>query len=96
MGRSRGGFGTKIHAAVSPLGHPVALKLTGAEAAMLEVDDNGPGISAEHLPHVFERFYRADPARTAGSGAGLGLSIAKTIVEAHHGRILVISIYQCK
>jgi signal transduction histidine kinase len=53
--------------------------------------DTGSGIEPQHLPHVFERFYRADPARTAGSGAGLGLSIAKTIVEAHHAQIEIQS-----
>ena len=55
----------------------------------VEVADSGAGISAEHLPHVFDRFYRADPsrARTTG-GAGLGLAIVKQLVEAHggHGR----------
>jgi signal transduction histidine kinase len=50
------------------------------------VDDTGPGISPEHLPHVFERFYRADPARArATGGAGLGLAITRQIVRAHGG-----------
>jgi signal transduction histidine kinase len=49
------------------------------------VADTGPGISAEHLPHVFDRFWQAQ-SKTRG-GTGLGLSIAKAIVEAHGGRI---------
>ncbi len=74
------------------LGGQVTVRLSGGpEAAILEVEDNGSGISTEHLPHVFERFYRADSARTAGSGAGLGLSIAKTILSAHQGGIVLSS-----
>lgn len=56
------------------------------------VSDTGPGIGAEHLPHIFDRFYRADPARTTAQGrAGLGLAISKAIVEAHAGVIEVAS-----
>jgi two-component system sensor histidine kinase BaeS len=51
------------------------------------VKDNGQGISVEALPHIFDRFYRADPVRTQGSESGLGLAIAKSIVEAHGGTI---------
>ncbi|MGG6311887.1 sensor histidine kinase [Paenibacillus macerans] len=60
--------------------------------AELEVRDNGQGIAPEHLPHVFERFYRSDASRTRKQGgAGLGLAITKSIVEAHGGTILASS-----
>ncbi|HEU5374946.1 MAG TPA: HAMP domain-containing sensor histidine kinase [Ktedonobacteraceae bacterium] len=61
----------------------------------LEIQDTGAGIPPEALPHVFERFYRADPSRTRQSwqigGSGLGLSIARELVEAHGGTIAISS-----
>ncbi len=62
---------------------------------VLEVTDTGMGISAEALPHVFDRFYRADQARTRlpnqEGGNGLGLALTKELVEAHGGTIKIES-----
>lgn len=58
--------------------------------AVLCVHNTGAPISKEHLAHLFERFYRADPSRTRG-GYGLGLAIAQSIVQGHKGRIEVVS-----
>ncbi len=58
----------------------------------LTVRDTGPGIDPDTLPHVFERFYRADPARGREGGSGLGLAIARTIAEAHGATIEVQSV----
>ena len=61
-------------------------------AVVISVSDSGPGIETQHLPHVFERFYRADPSRArATGGAGLGLAIVKGIVEAHGGSVEALS-----
>ncbi len=62
-------------------------------SVILTVSDTGMGIAAEDLPHVFDRFYRADKSRTSGN-TGLGLAISKAIVEAHGGEIEVSSVPQ--
>jgi signal transduction histidine kinase len=60
--------------------------------ARLRVSDSGVGIAPEHLPHLFERFYRADAARSRDEGgAGLGLAICQWIASAHQGTIAVQS-----
>jgi two-component system, OmpR family, sensor kinase len=75
----------------TPQGGNVAVRVgEAAGRAFLEVSDTGVGIPEEMLPLVFERFYRLDSARTEG-GAGLGLSIARQIAEAHGGTIEVHS-----
>lgn len=63
-----------------------------ADEAIITITDSGIGIPEEALPHLFERFYRVDASRSRkDGGSGLGLSIVQTIVEAHHGRVLVHS-----
>jgi signal transduction histidine kinase len=71
---------------------PSASPGTGSEV-QVDVADTGVGIPAEALPHIFERFYQADPARSGGEkhGTGLGLAIVKEIVGAHSGKISVRS-----
>lgn len=74
----------------TPAGGEIRLELTNTTGGLrLEVGNSGPAIPAEQLPRLFDRFYRADPARREGSGehAGLGLALTHSIVRAHGGEI---------
>lgn len=68
-------------------GGEVRIEITRNAAVALVVRDQGPGIPAEHVPHLFLRFFRGDPARQRSEGSGLGLAIAKAGAEAHGGRL---------
>ena len=78
----------------TPAGGSIKLRAAQAPSGVqVEVIDTGAGISVEALPHIFDRFYQADPSRPGGRkhGAGLGLAIVKEIVGAHGGKISVRS-----
>lgn len=77
----------------TPAGGQVAVRVFADEAAVsIQVSDTGDGIKAEHLPHLFERFYRADAARDRDSGGtGVGLTISRAIALAHGGRLTAAS-----
>jgi DNA-binding response OmpR family regulator/two-component sensor histidine kinase len=68
----------------------VVQEAAGDRPLQLTVSDSGPGIPADHLPHIFERFYRTDEAH-ATEGAGIGLALAKELTELHRGTIRVAS-----
>lgn len=78
----------------SPAGESVTLSVSpSGDGALMTVTDTGPGIAAEHLPHLFERFYRVDKARAREhGGAGLGLAIVDSLVKAHRGSVSVSSV----
>lgn len=76
----------------SHIGGKVLIKVSKSGIhARLTIQDFGVGIEKEDLPHIFDRFYRADSSRSEKEGYGLGLSIAKSIVDLHHGKINVTS-----
>ena len=81
----------------SPTGSTITLKSEPSNHTVhLSVIDHGVGIAASDIPHIFERFYRADRSRSQEQikGYGLGLSIAKRIVDLHHGDIVVTSVLE--
>ncbi len=77
----------------NPGGHVTVTVDAIRDQARLAIHDTGIGVAPEHLPHIFERFYRADPARgrTEGNSSGLGLSIVEWVVRAHGGTVSVES-----
>ena len=72
-------------------GGTVRVRVQPEPQPTLTVEDSGCGIPAHQIPHVLERFYRGDPARSRGGGAGLGLSIAQWIASAHGARLRIVS-----
>jgi two-component system heavy metal sensor histidine kinase CusS len=77
----------------TPAGGRISLLAEAAAGAVLvSVEDSGSGVAAEHLPHLFDRFYRGDRARSGHpQGTGLGLAIVKSIVELHGGSVSISS-----
>ncbi len=78
----------------SPAGSRVAIQVirNGGSTARVSVEDSGPGIPEEQLPHVFQRFYRGDPSRSRSTGGfGLGLAICKAMVTAYGGQIQAVN-----
>lgn len=76
----------------TPAGGAITVTVTGDDRlAAVEVTDDGAGIGPEHLPHVFERFYRADPSRRRTRGSGVGLTISRAIVREHDGSLSATS-----
>jgi len=74
----------------TPAGGDVYIRARRVNGSIeMSVADTGPGIRPEDLQHLFERFYRGDPARGRSAGSGLGLAIVKQWVEAHGGTIEV-------
>lgn len=76
----------------TPTGGRIDLKLTYLETtAQIDISDTGSGISADFLPHIFDRWSQAAPKNKTNSGLGLGLSIVRSLVELHGGTITVAS-----
>ena len=80
--------GTRPHPRTGPAGSVTLRTRKSDEGVWVDVSDTGIGISPEHLPRIFERFYRVDAGRSrAEGGTGLGLAIVRHLVDAHGGRI---------
>jgi two-component system OmpR family sensor kinase len=71
-------------------GGVIRLELVREDYAILTVRDEGSGVAPEHIPHLFVRFFRGDPARQRSEGTGLGLAIARAGAEAHAGRLVFV------
>ncbi|GGY09985.1 hypothetical protein GCM10010510_64970 [Streptomyces anandii JCM 4720] len=72
---------------------PVVVRATATPGAVvIEVADHGPGIPDDALPHIFDRFHKADAARTRSEGSGLGLAIARENVRLHHGTLFAANL----
>lgn len=79
------------HKHTAPGGHVRVTATSQGGRVAVTVRDDGEGIDAAHLPHVFERFYRGDAARRSGSGSGIGLTIARALARAHGGDLTAAS-----
>lgn len=76
----------------TPKGGRVTVRVSASAGRVaLSVEDTGPGIAPEHLPRIFDRFYRVDAARARGGGSGLGLAIVKQLAEAQGGTVSAAS-----
>lgn len=74
-------------------GASVTIRVLAAEMVTIQVQDNGPGIAAGDLPHIWERFYKGNKSRSeSDSGAGLGLAIARSLIELHNGSVRIDSL----
>src|SRR6185436_4775886 len=78
----------------TPAGGRIALRAQARSTSLeVQVEDTGCGIEAEHLPRLFDRFYRVDPSRSGERhGTGLGLALVKSIVELHGGTVSIRSV----